>query len=116
MPQHISSLPGEDPESEIVDDVRHWVSVYAELEHDMERLLAALPDGEGSLDRQRLHAQREHLKGRLRYWTERLRQLGGGRRSGLCGARLPVGEAALGAILLRPDDGQGGLDELPPSQ
>jgi hypothetical protein len=77
MPQHTSSLPGEDPDSEIVDDVRHWVTVYTVLGQDIERLLAGLPDGAASLDRQRLQAQRQHLARRLRYWTERLRQLGG---------------------------------------
>jgi hypothetical protein len=77
MPQHISSLPGEDPDSEIVDDVRHWVAVYTELVRDIERLLAGLPDGEASLDLQRLQAQRQHLARRLLYWTERLHQLGG---------------------------------------
>jgi hypothetical protein len=77
MSETVPLLPGEDPRSDLVDDMRHWVDVYTTLDRELEQLLRSVVEPGASLDRQRLEAQGRHVESRLRYWTERLRHAGG---------------------------------------
>jgi hypothetical protein len=54
-------LPGENPETALLDDAEHWVNVYGELVADLVDL--------GSPE------QLERLKGRLEFWLARVKEL-----------------------------------------
>jgi hypothetical protein len=62
-------LPGEEPASLFVDDVRHWIVVYTELLTAVEEIVGGFTDSPDLL------RQQERFSGRLSFWRERLRQL-----------------------------------------
>jgi hypothetical protein len=75
-------LPGEDPESMVTDDVRHWIAVYSELLAAKQRILGATLDAmqnadqeaarqELTTDRTVLSAEVERFQRRLAFWSDR---------------------------------------------
>ena len=64
-------LAGEEPATEQVEDVDHWIAVYEELVAGARRLLsiASEPDI-------RMAAELRRLQGRLAYWQLRRRVIG----------------------------------------
>ncbi|MBO0686140.1 MAG: hypothetical protein J2P45_23575 [Candidatus Dormibacteraeota bacterium] len=65
-------LAGEDPASNDLEDVEHWIKVYAELvaaTHDLK------PGAEGSED---LDGQLSRMVARLEYWLQRQAELTSG--------------------------------------
>jgi hypothetical protein len=82
-------LPGEaaDVDSKQVDDVTHWLQVYTELCNFKEKLLRDIADqrekvsgvGKLEVDSDHLLLQREadRLMRRLRFWQNRLQEVGG---------------------------------------
>jgi hypothetical protein len=63
-------LPGEEPASLFVDDVRHWIVVYTELLAAVEEIVGGFTESPDLL------RQQERFSARLGFWRERLRQLG----------------------------------------
>jgi hypothetical protein len=80
-------LPGEEPKSRHPDDARHWASVYGELLHFKEQLVAtARRAGEGmrgsakpevNEDLALLEAERSRLRKRYRFWRRELDRVSG---------------------------------------
>jgi hypothetical protein len=79
-------LPGENPESREQEDAAHWVRVYQELKETKETLAADLTaalerSGEAaraeleSVDVVLIQFQLQRFRRRLRYWSERQREL-----------------------------------------
>ena len=66
--EHLRHLPGEDLETPLVEDARHWVRVYGELLRGLE-LLAH--EAEGQPAGRRVEVWRVRLQRRLRYWESR---------------------------------------------
>ena len=74
-----STLPGEDLECMVLDDVEHWVGVYEELTSTLAGLVEQQETGGGS--NRDLGQVRDHLRRaerRLRFWRWRLAQLQAG--------------------------------------
>ena len=79
-------LPGEEPDSKHLDDARHWASVYGELLHFKDQLVAtARRAGAGlrrsarpevSHDLQLLEAERARLSSRYHFWRRRVDSFG----------------------------------------
>jgi hypothetical protein len=63
-------LAGEEPETEHLEDVEHWIAVYAELLAGACRLRESPPE-----DERRLDAELERLRGRLAFWLARRAEL-----------------------------------------
>jgi hypothetical protein len=68
-------LPGEDPDTELLEDVTHWLSVYTELLDSRWGLL----DGRGrvlnGVDDKLVLAQLQRLEDRLDFWLHKSAQL-----------------------------------------
>ena len=64
-------LAGEEPATEHVEDVDHWIVVYEELVAGTRRLQAMAPEADG-----RLAAEQRRLQERLAYWRFRRMALG----------------------------------------
>jgi hypothetical protein len=62
-------LPGEEPASLFVDDIRHWIVVYTELLAAVEEVIGGFTESPDLL------RQHERFSGRLSFWRERLREL-----------------------------------------
>lgn len=82
-------LHGEDPQTAYPDDARHWCSVYEELLHFKDEVLAItrrraeeLSDGAREellgTDLPVLEAEKRRLEARHGFWVGRVRELGGG--------------------------------------
>lgn len=78
-------LPGEDPSSRHLDDVVHWVTVYAELVEFKQAMLAAararmqsMPEAAARevavTDIAVMEAEGERLRRRLSFWRERAQE------------------------------------------
>ncbi len=79
-------LPGEDPRTTHPDDVRHWMSVYAQLLSFKEKVLSdthasmAVMEPEARAEVSRtdatvLEAERQRLRRRADFWEQRHREL-----------------------------------------
>jgi hypothetical protein len=82
-------LPGEDPDSELLDDAEHWEAVYTELLAAKARILNTtleqieeakhrIAQRELETDQTLLLAEIERFQRRLRHWHEREIELRGG--------------------------------------
>jgi hypothetical protein len=85
---HPRLLPGEDINSGLVDDARHFMSVYTELLSFQELALSQAGSISDSLNTgpsaaageahlAQLRAERDRLRERLDFWTGRYKQLSG---------------------------------------
>ena len=59
-------LSGEEPATEELEDVEHWIAVYTELVAGARRLQAATPQPDG-----RLESELGRLQARLSFWLGR---------------------------------------------
>jgi hypothetical protein len=68
-------LPGEDPNTELLEDVTHWVSVYTEL---LDSGWGLVEDGSASApetDEQPMQAHLRRIEGRLDFWLQKRAQM-----------------------------------------
>ncbi len=102
-------LPGEVPETRVLEDARQWVSIYRELVTFSERTLSRLRSAGGDADERVMETHLRRLQSRLDFWERRLWELAGldldtGRRElTYAGQRLTLTrrEAELLAFLAR---------------
>jgi hypothetical protein len=70
-------LPGEDPNSDLLDDVAHWVSVYTELLDSGWGLIEDRTGPAPGVDDQLLQAHLRRIEGRLEFWLQKRAQITG---------------------------------------
>jgi hypothetical protein len=68
-------LPGEDPDTELLEDVTHWVSVYTELLDSGWGLVDGGRQVLNGVDDNLVLAQLQRLEDRLDFWLDRRSQL-----------------------------------------
>lgn len=64
-------LPGEDPNTDRLDDVTHWVSVYTELLDSGRALVDGGQDPSPGVDDRLIRKYLRRLDGRLDFWLHR---------------------------------------------
>jgi len=64
-------LPGEDPDTDLLDDVTHWVSVYSELIDSGWGLLDGGREPAPGVDSHLVEAHLRRLEGRLDFWLQK---------------------------------------------
>jgi DNA-binding response OmpR family regulator len=117
-------IEGEDPQTTHAEDAQRWLVIYSELFAYKETVLARTrqamatmrPETISEIQRTDvviLHRERDRVRGRMEFWRERLRELGGGAgfdertrliHHGGRSVRLSRREAELFAFLLAHPD------------
>ena len=64
-------LPGEDPDTDRLDDVTHWVSVYTELLDSGRALIDGGQDPSPGVDDRLIRDYLRRLDGRLDFWLQK---------------------------------------------
>ena len=64
-------LPGEDPNTDLLDDIAHWVSVYTELLDSGWELIEDGRDRAPAVDGDLIRAHLQRLEGRLDFWLQK---------------------------------------------
>jgi hypothetical protein len=68
-------LPGENPDTDLFDDVTHWVRVYTELIDSGRGLMDGGRDPAPGVDSHLVQAHLQRLDGRLDFWLQKRARL-----------------------------------------